>query len=829
MASQFYARYIPPNKPVAVVKPDIGTQDVAVSIGKKRKWETGTGPVPKNSKSTTAQQEVSSVYNPAQKETRPDNSVDESHAAAESAPKKQKKKKKSTSEPGLKDSLLKAEVTPSNGQDVAPKKKKRKRDIVKTVPTERAGDDQAPPTKAAVEEDSKYRKIRAKFEKSTKISAKLAKKAEESQEREIDHEEPQEVPETHGLVPLPQPEQVPDDELNVGISALPEWLARPVVVSSQSRFPFKNLSLGSSTVASLKSKGFDTAFAIQSGVLPLLLPGDQKHQGDLCISAATGSGKTLAYVLPMVEALRGKPATRLRGLIVVPTRELVTQVRDTLQLCVAGTGLKIGTAVGSKTLKEEQQLLITKGQRHDPEAYNAAQLENIEGDEDLMDWSNDSNAVEDDSGCLINFVVDYTSSVDILICTPGRLVDHMRSTKGFTLEHVQWLVIDEADRLLDESFQQWIDVVLPALRAQHKRDPRAQMIHDLFHIRDDREVRKVILSATMTRNISKLMALQLRQPKLVVLDNNCDKNLAIELSESAKSLSITDQADVELPTKLKEMVVPIKKLEEKPLYLLELLSDLEFIKEVPLTKTKLKPKPARNEGKNDTELTSSVDSESGNSSAGSDTSISASDASSSDSDSDFGSDSDFSLSGLLSKEAKPFSTNLASSSTHGVLIFTNNNENALRLARLLCLLRPSLASRIGSLTKSTASSTGRRTLAAFRKRKLSILIASDRASRGLDIQNLAQVVNYDMPTSVTNYIHRVGRTARAGKEGVATTLVAHHEARWFWNEIARSGKLRRVGKVVKAEDSGKGIREEDRENYESALGKLGEEARGGAN
>lgn len=797
MASQFYARYIPPTKSEASLKPDITVQDVAAPNGKKRKRDKAADSIKKLSSSAPAQQGISTVNSRAQNETGGEDFFEESPPAAESAAKKQKKQKKTAVERASNDALPGAEANPGNGANSAPKKKKRKKGAVENAPLGETADGQASVEEAVVEEDSRHKKIRAKFENSAKISAKLAKKAEVSQANENDQGEPEKATETHGLVPLPQPEQVPEDESHVRTSALPEWLAKPAVVSSRSRVPFKDLALGSSTVASLESKGFGTAFAIQSGVLPLLLPGVQQHQGDLCIYAATGSGKTLAYVLPMVEALRGKPVTRLRGLIVVPTRELVTQVRYTLQLCVAGMGLKIGTAVGSKTLKEEQQLLITRGQRHDPEAYRAAQFKKLQGDEDLMDWSNDWDADEDDSDCLIDFVVDYTSSVDILICTPGRLVDHMRSTKGFTLEHVQWLIVDEADRLLDESFQQWVDVVLPALRAQPKRDRRVQAIHDLFHIRAEREVRKVILSATMTKDISKLMALQLRRPKLIVLDASYDKRLAIELSQSAKPLITTNQADIELPATLKEIAVPIKKVEEKPLYLLELLSDMALMKEAP-------------------------DADSDISSSGSDTSSSASDTSSSDLDSDSAS---FSTEPLPTKPS--LSSKIpASSSTHGVLIFTNNNENALRLARLLSLLHPSWTSQIGSLTKSTATSTGRRTLAAFRKRKLSILIASDRASRGLDIQKLAEVINYDMPTSVTSYVHRVGRTARAGKEGVATTLVAHHEARWFWNEIGRSGKVRRIGKVVKAESAGKGIGGEDRENYERALKKLGEEARG---
>ena len=84
--------------------------------------------------------------------------------------------------------------------------------------------------------------------------------------------------------------------------------------------------------------------------------------------------------------------------------------------------------------------------------------------------------------------------------------------------------------------------------------------------------------------------------------------------------------------------------------------------------------------------------------------------------------------------------------------------------------------------RSNKSSASRKTLTAYRQGKISIIIATDRASRGLDLPSLSHVVNYDVPSSITTYVHRVGRTARAGKEGSAWTLVAHREGRWFEKE-----------------------------------------------
>ena len=71
----------------------------------------------------------------------------------------------------------------------------------------------------------------------------------------------------------------------------------------------------------------------------LYLPYDPPS--DICVSAPTGSGKTLAYVLPIVETLSERVVTRLRALIVLPTRDLVTQVRETLEEVGKGKGLKV--------------------------------------------------------------------------------------------------------------------------------------------------------------------------------------------------------------------------------------------------------------------------------------------------------------------------------------------------------------------------------------------------------------------------------------------------------------------------------------------------------
>lgn len=594
---------------------------------------------------------------------------------------------------------------------------------------------------------------------------------------------------------------------------------KPIAVSSSATAPFNKLNLDSKTIDRLIQKGFKSAFAVQTAVLPLLLPGPDKHHGDICVSAATGSGKTLAYVLPMIESLKGSPITRLRGVVVVPTRELVTQAREIVELCAAGTGLKIGTAVGSHSFVTEQDQLIRRGRRYDPDA---AQAVLAKAKQRLLDGVLGKSDVLDDAiDMLPGHIPEYTSKIDILICTPGRLVEHINSTMGFTLDDVQWLVVDEADRLLDQSFQEWVNVVMSTLetaKPYEQLSGRDQVLSELRYPPERRTITKVVLSATMTRDLSKLATLKLRRPRLVSVVGAEGRRAP---DEQTPMQSDGTGETFNLPSALEEFALPVGDGSEKPLYLLWLLQ--AKLLERPEGKA-----PARSSGmasydpKNslDTDAGSSPDSESDDPSS---TSSSGTSSSSSGSDEDSesgGSDSD--------SVAHPEHDSAKDSKSHPrILIFTNNNENATRLCRLLALLDPACGPITGTLTKPSASSSGRRVLRALRNGRLSVVIASDRASRGLDIASITHVVNYDMPRSVTSYVHRVGRTARAGRTGQAWTLFTDAEARWFWNAVARTPQVNRGDrKVARVRMEKEAVGEGRREMFQQALEQLKTAVRG---
>ncbi|KAF8623612.1 hypothetical protein AX17_007315 [Amanita inopinata Kibby_2008] len=256
----------------------------------------------------------------------------------------------------------------------------------------------------------------------------------------------------------------------------------------------------------LKELGIQELFAVQTSLLPFLLqrnspsyclytPYDPPR--DVCVSAPTGSGKTLAYAIPIVEILSSRIVTRLRALIVLPTRDLVIQVRETFEAILKGRGLKIGTATGQHSFAHEQSQLVADQSHHK------------------------------DGG---------SSKVDILICTPGRLIDHLTGTRNFSLQHLRFLVIDEADRLLAQSFQGWLSQVLAATRPPDESsvDMRSATsdslpidsvapaysrvlpfpdIPTILTERKEASCQKLLFSATLTRDPGKIAALDLREPK----------------------------------------------------------------------------------------------------------------------------------------------------------------------------------------------------------------------------------------------------------------------------------------------------------------------------
>ncbi|KAF4550688.1 DEAD/DEAH box helicase-like protein 1 [Elsinoe fawcettii] len=616
----------------------------------------------------------------------------------------------------------------------------------------------------------------------------------------MDEDDAQEM---HDLVPLPQPERERTPPYQQTFSTLPDWIQNPVRVSATRTVSFDDLRLlPEKTVFHLKTKGFSNAFAVQTALLPrLYTPFDYipYRPNDLCVSAPTGSGKTLGYALPIIENMKRRQNVRkLRAVVVVPTRELVTQALSTFTMCAAGSKLEIATSIGNQKFADEQRALVEKGERFDREGYERAmrrirkrQLfeEDSDDDEDNdeYDLSSDKGAEwqKDIFNCTRLHVPYYTSKVDVLICTPGRLVEHIENTAGFSLEDVDWLIIDEADRLLDQSFQDWVQTVNQELDRSTKEDPE-----ELDFGTGPRYVRRIILSATMTRDISQLASLKLQCPTMITVTNEEDTADKMEVDSDVR---INDKGAFELPTGLMEYASPIDDGSEKPLYLLGLLAQIL-------------PDGSATNGMESRGRSSSVSSISSDSSEVSSSSSESSSGSSDESPSKPGpssSDSDVSMSLSSSEsesESDPSESGPRSSPSPKagrppqILIFASSTSEAHRLHHLLrALLRMTTRSK-PTLTLLTRTQSSLSALNSSDPSRPNIIISTDRASRGLDLP-LTHVVNYTIPRSLESYVHRVGRTARAGRPGEAWSLFSDKEGRWFWNEIARAKQVARKQNV----------------------------------
>ncbi|KAL5375830.1 hypothetical protein DPSP01_010935 [Paraphaeosphaeria sporulosa] len=681
--------------------------------------------------------------------------------------------------PAQDDTPAEPALKPAPKQPKKPKKRKRDSDVMPDP-----AQDEATP--------KKHKAVLSKFEK-------VSRKVKEQPQQPPEEQESKPDVVLRDLQPLPQPAPVPEPAFEPTFSVLPNWLSQPITVESSKRVPFDQLGVEASFVKKLARHGYSEALAVQSALLPMLQPGYKQHLGDICVSARTGSGKTMAYLLPIAEALKDRTTPVLSAVIVVPTRQLVDQALQVAEELCAGTKIKLGTAVGNVPFATEQKQLVKMRAQYDPK--RAASLHEKAKQQWTTGFVENRGLVDDLMTLPADHVPRYDSGVDILICTPGRLVEHIESTTGFLLRSIRWLVIDEADQLLNQNFQGWSTVLMDALHGETPED----FMDAQERLRKERKlsgrgpalppstaqhITKVILSATMEKDLTKLGALKLKRPKFVHVQD-----------EQEHPLAATEGDSFDLPTTLTEFAVPVSDGHKKPLYLLYLLLNTVF------------------QTSNGDEHKEASDKESGEDSS--------EDSSDDPEDSEESSDGSSSDGGDSETEEKPITKPSIAKHKNRVLIFTKSNENASRLSHLVSVLEPSFKEYLQTMTPSSTAKQSKKLLKAFSSGSVKILIASDAASRGLDISGITHVVNYDIPPSATSYVHRVGRTARAGKSGEAWTLVTKSEAAWFWKQLAKGNSIRRGGKTVaRVQWKERSVEYNRRRTYEAALAELQEAVAG---
>jgi hypothetical protein len=171
---------------------------------------------------------------------------------------------------------------------------------------------------------------------------------EEEEEDAIDTVDDKEVPTLEAFPEMlgAKAEHSKEEIQMLSKMGIPEWMLQPTTISPTSNCGLDKVGLSPHLIQRCQDHGLSYLFAVQMAVIPVFLRRqmlyDTRHvPGDLCISAPTGSGKTLAYVLPIIDILSKRRVTRLRALVVLPTRDLVTQVKETFDAFVKGTNLKV--------------------------------------------------------------------------------------------------------------------------------------------------------------------------------------------------------------------------------------------------------------------------------------------------------------------------------------------------------------------------------------------------------------------------------------------------------------------------------------------------------
>ncbi|KAI8932809.1 hypothetical protein NX059_010295 [Plenodomus lindquistii] len=609
-------------------------------------------------------------------------------------------------------------------------------------PKKRKRDADATEQQAEEETPKKHKAILSKFEKVQKLAESRGDQNDDDATQGAEEQE-----ELHDLGPMPQPAPIPEPTFEPTFSTLPAWLARPVTVEATKNIPFSELGVEPFFAKKLEKQGFHDALAVQTALLPMLHPGFEQHLGDICVSAKTGSGKTLAYLLPIIEALKDRVVPVLSAIVVVPSRQLVNQALQVAEELCAGTKIKVGTALGNVAFSAEQKQLVKLRAQYDPR--RAQDLRERASQQFEMGFTRKGGIFADLKSIPLDHVPQYDSGVDILICTPGRLVEHIENTTGFLLNSVQWLVIDEADQLLNQNFQGWASVLMDALHgetpadfmnAQERIRRRERDANSTWSVAlpARRQLTKVVLSATMEKDLTKLGTLKLKRPKLVVVQDEATEIQPLDHEDNV----------FELPSTLDELSIHVADGSNKPLHLLYILLNAVF--------------PGAESGMKQESAEPSSEDEEG-------------------SDSDQDEEKERSLAQQPSR----------------VLIFTKSTESASRLSHLLSVLAPNFKKYLETMTRALTAEASRKLLRSFSTGATKILIASDAASRGLDIPSITHVINYDLPTSITSYVHRVGRTARAGKAGEAWTLFTKTEAAWFLKQIAKGDSIKRGNKKVK--------------------------------
>ncbi|XP_030850357.1 probable ATP-dependent RNA helicase DDX10 [Strongylocentrotus purpuratus] len=241
-------------------------------------------------------------------------------------------------------------------------------------------------------------------------------------------------------------------------------------IDTQKIESFSDFPLSKRTLSALEEAGYKVPTEIQRGAIGLSLQGH-----DVLGAAKTGSGKTLAFLIPILECLYRNSWSvpdGLGALVISPTRELAYQTFEVLCKVGANHDFSAGLIIGGKDLKTEMERI---------------------------------------------------PKTNVVVCTPGRLLQHMDETACFESLNLKILVLDEADRILDLGFQRTIDAILDHLPAERQT---------------------LLFSATQTKSVRDLARLSLLEPKYVAVHEHHTHSTPVQLEQSYIVCELEQKLDV---------------------------------------------------------------------------------------------------------------------------------------------------------------------------------------------------------------------------------------------------------------------------------------------
>lgn len=506
---------------------------------------------------------------------------------------------------------------------------------------------------------------------------------------------------------------------------------------------FSGLGLDPLIITHLSSKmNVSKPTAVQRATLPIALSTSEEIASrDLFIQSQTGSGKTLSFLLPIIQDLL--PLSTLSyidrsigtlAIIIAPTRELAKQISDVLE------------ALLKLRLRPEDE------SPDDPNSSTRRTRWLVSG---LLTGG----------ATRTHEKARLRKGLPILVSTPGRLLDHLQNTASFNVGKCRWLVLDEADRLMELGFEETITGIIKGLDG--RRNLALQAIREGKGTEVggwdwERRRRTVLCSATIREDVQKLAGTALIRP------------LMIHASGTEKPLQSGDVATndgAQAPTSLTKFTPP-SQLSQK--YVIVPLK-LRLVALVALLRSLL----SQSHGRRGTKIivflscTDSVDFHwrlLGDATMEGDEVSSTSSGESDDDSNDIDRDTNAKL---MSKSER---IEARSSLLPDASIF--RLHGSLPTPTRLASLR-GFAAVTNAKSKAPISTSA-------------ILLCTSVASRGLDLPLVRAVVQYDLPTEggATEYVHRVGRTARAGKGGEAWSMITPSESEWVkWVEEKMRGDV----------------------------------------